>query len=264
MLSKLITDEDPMHIHKTLGLLTLSNYAFQTVYYVNYGEMYNIDKLIYVHICLHLSSFVFKVLSKRPKEMDKMKMFIWEELRLHSMIFAYRSCFSILYPDFSKAIVFLTMMAADTATHYVGDAEFTTVRGRHERPTKSLAKQAYSIFFSTSQMGATAICSGCFQDSYSKFLTFQTLIPIQTSAFGLTLLRKNIINKTVWQVVYTIELSLVYVWWYYIYRSWYIIPMSVVPYLLRRAGVPKYAIWLLFIIGDDLRNVFMTYMLAYQ
>ncbi len=252
ILSKLITHEDKFNIHKTMGILTLTNFLFQTVHYLYYKKLYFINAFIFIHIVLHITSFIFKVLSKRPKSGDKMKLFIWEELRLHSMIFAYRACFSILFPDYAKIIIFLTMIAADLATKFVGDETYTTVRGQHDKE-KSFKKQMYSAFFSMSQMGATAICSGCFQKNHNKFLTFQTLIPIQTSAFGLTLLRKNIIDKTTWQIVYSIELSLVYILWYFVYRNFFIIPMSFFPFLLRKIGVSKYIIWSIFVLIDKIK-----------
>ena len=93
--NKLFTEEDPYNIHKTFGFLALSNFAFQSYYYINYGEMFYIDKFIFIHMLLHVTSFVFKVLKQRPETGDKMKMFIWEELRMHSMIFTYRGCFCI-------------------------------------------------------------------------------------------------------------------------------------------------------------------------
>ena len=34
--NKLFTEEDPYNIHKTFGFLTLSNFAFQSYYYMNY------------------------------------------------------------------------------------------------------------------------------------------------------------------------------------------------------------------------------------
>ena len=250
ILSQLITHEDKFNLHKTLGLITLTNFSFQTIYYLLYQTLYKIDFFINFHIILHLSSFIFKVLPKRPKNSEKMKMFIWEELRIHSMIFAYRGCFCILYNNFSRPIIFLTMILADLTTKFVGDSEFTTIRGQHDKNTLSFKKQIYTAFFSISQMGATAICSGCFQSEYNNFLTFQTLIPIQTSAFGLTLLRKNIINKTTWQIIYSIELSAVYIFWYYVYGNFNILYMSIIPYLLRRAGLPKYMIWILFVLTD--------------
>lgn len=257
---KLFTEEDPYNIHKTFGFLTLGNFVLQPYYYINYGEMFHIDKFIFIHIILHLTSFVFKVLKQRPESSDKMKMFIWEELRMHSMLFTYRACFCILYPEFSRWIVILTMCAADYTTYKIGNANFTTVRGQHNRSSNSLVKKTYGAFFSMSQMGATAICSGCFQPSFNTFLAFQTLIPIQTSAFGLTLLRKNLINKTIWQVIYTFELSLVYIMWYREYKNLNIIMMSAIPYICRRFGMSKYFIWFLFFTINDLINISEYYL----
>ena len=250
IISKLITHEDNFHLHKTMGILTLTNFFFQTIHYFMYKRLYYINYYIFIHILLHVSSFIFQVLPKRPKNVDKMKMFIWEELRIHSMIFAYRACFSILFQNYARIIIFLTMIAADLTTKYVGDSSFTTVRGQHDKNTQSIKKQIYSAFFSMSQMGATAICSGCFQPTYNNFLTFQTLIPIQTSAFGLTLLRKNIISKTTWQIVYSLELGSVYIFWYYVYGNLYIVPMTSIPYILRKIGISKYVIWSLFVLVD--------------
>ena len=42
--NKLFTEEDPYNIHKTFGFLTLSNFAFQSYYYMNYGEMFYISR----------------------------------------------------------------------------------------------------------------------------------------------------------------------------------------------------------------------------
>ena len=100
-------------------------------------------------------------------------------------------------------------------------------------------------------MGATLICSGCFQTSPNDILTFSTLPPIQTSAFGLTLLRKNIISKKIWQIIYGIELLLVYILWFNVYKNIYIIPLSLLPYFLRRLGFSKYLIWLFIFYLDN-------------
>ncbi len=262
MLSKLFTTEDNFNIHKSLGFLTLMNFFIQSINFIFFGNMFYIEYLIGIHLMLHLTSFIFNVLPSRPKNGTRMNMFIWEELRMHSMIFAYRACFCIIYPELAKYIIFVTMILADMVTHFVGDKNFTTVRGQHDKNSSSFLKKIYGSFFSISQMGATAICSGCFQPEFSSFLAFQTLIPIQTSAFGLTLLRKNIISKTFWQVVYSIELSLVYFWWYIIYGNLYIIPMSVIPYIFRKFNFSKYFIWIVFVLIDEnktfLKNSFFS------
>ena len=126
-------------------------YFAYNVYYLN---IYTISP----HIFLHLSSFIFTVLIKRPVE-SKLNMFIWEELRIHSLLFAWRSCFSILFENYSSIICFATLIAADVTTHYHGNKDISTVRGQHSKVGKrSLVKEITGAFFSISQFGATFIC----------------------------------------------------------------------------------------------------------
>ena len=107
-LSDLITHEDPYHIHKSLGGFVIAHYFYQFIYYYHYQTMELTFINMLPHLLLHISSFVFRVLHNRMLT-EKLAMFIWEELRLHSMIFAYRSCFSILLPSYRVFFVFLTM-----------------------------------------------------------------------------------------------------------------------------------------------------------
>ena len=255
---RLFTSEDSYFFHKFFGFTCLVNFVLQYIYYFSYGVMFEIQKTIFLHIFLHISSFIFHVVKFRPSTSSIVNMFIWEELRLHSMIFSYRACFTILFPEYSKHITYLTMMLADVATYYFGSSNMTTVRGSHEKESKSLFKKIAAIYFSTSQMGATILCSGCFQNSFSNILVFSTLIPIQTSAFGLTLLRKSLISKVTWQVIYSFELGLIYILWYYIYRNLYIIPLSIAPYIFRRLGLSKYIIWLVIFLIDSKINSIQT------
>ena len=102
------------------------------------------------------------------------------------------------------------------------------------------------MFFSTSQMGATIICAGFFQKNINPILVFCTLPAIQTSAFGMTLLRKNIISKEIWQIVYSIELVLVYIVWLLEYKNLDILGYSLIAYLLRSNNLNKYLLWIFF------------------
>jgi hypothetical protein len=238
-LKKLFTHEDPYFIHKGLGFLCLANYVAQFYMYFAHGTYYLNLYTIAPHILLQGSAFVFKVLAKRPTE-SMLNMFIWEELRIHSLLFAWRACFSILYPTWAPVICLFTMGAADIATNYHGNSEVSTVRGQHSKVGKrSLIKELTGAFFSISQMGATFIC--LLGDS--PILIFSTLPPIQTSAFGMTLIRKNLINKTIWSVVYSAELLMTYYIWYREYRDFSIFYIPSLLYLLRRCGISKYLIW---------------------
>ena len=255
-INELITNEDYFHIHKSLGIYVIFHYFYQYIHYFVYGGMNLHVWNMLPHMGLHLSSFMFHVLHKRIMS-QKMAMFIWEELRLHSMIFAFRACLSILIPDMRGFFVFFTMISADIVTKMHGVEGTSTVRGTHDRVSSNWLKQLSGAFFSTSQMGATLICAGYFQYHYSPVLAFSTLPPIQTSAFGMTLIRKNIINKTVWQIVYGMELSMVYILWYQETGNMLILPLGLFCYLMRKCGMNKYLLFLLIGLGDQVWRQFL-------
>jgi len=252
---KLITIEDPIHVHKFFGIYCLLNYIIQFSYYFIYRSMVLNVYTILPHICLHISSFIFKVLQKRPvteenKIISKMSMFIWEELRIHSLVFGSRSCLIILFPEHAYYILIGTMLIADIASYTFGIPNVTTVRGNNNVKKNSLIKKIYACFFSTSQMGATILCGGFFQKGFipNPILVFSTLPAIQTSAFGMTLMRKNIIDKNTWQIAYSIELTLVYIIWYMEYGNFNIVLYSLFAYLLRTNGLNKYVLWGLYML----------------
>tara|TARA_B100002051_G_scaffold276209_1_gene323226 strand:+ start:2070 stop:2900 length:831 start_codon:yes stop_codon:yes gene_type:complete len=240
---KLVTNEDPLHLHKLLGAYVLLHFCVQLGLYACTRTMYLTPMLIWPHIALHASSFAFKVLPKRPAE-GRGRMFVWQELRAHAGIFAMRQCMCILYPRDGPLFVISTMAAADAATWFLGTPGLTTVRGCQHKRSKSIAKRAAGAFFSMSQLGGTLICSGAFQpNGVNPVLAFASLPAIQTSPFGMTLLRKNLISKTTWQVVYAAQLVLVYCVWYAEYGSMWLAPVSLALYLLRCTGVSKYVLW---------------------
>ena len=105
ILSKLITHEDKFHIHKTMGLLTLTNFIFQTIHYFAYQKLYYINQYIFIHIFLHMTSFIFRYCQNVPKAGDKNENVYLGKLRLHSMIFAYRACFNFI-SEYARVIIF--------------------------------------------------------------------------------------------------------------------------------------------------------------
>ena len=237
-LKKLFTHEDPYYIHKGLGLYCLINYLTQFYLYFFYKTYYLNFYTILPHMLLQISSFIFNVLQKRPVE-TRLNMFIWEEMRIHSLLFAWRACFAILFPEWGPTICFITMNMADIVTVYYGESHVSTVRGQHIKVGKrGLLKELTGAFFSISQMGATYIC----MDS-SPILIFSTLPPIQTSAFGMTLIRKNLINKSIWSIVYSAELLMTYYIWYNEYNNINIFYISTALYFFRRFGFSKYFMW---------------------
>ena len=90
-LNDLITHEDPYHIHKSLGAFVIAHYFYQFNYYYYYETMELTFINMLPHLLLHISSFVFS--SHNRMLTEKLAMFIWEELRLHSMILLIDRCF---------------------------------------------------------------------------------------------------------------------------------------------------------------------------
>lgn len=239
---KLFTHEDTFNIHKIMGFYCILNYFTQIALY-HYNHIYLTPYVIVPHLLLPVTSFMFKVLSFRPTQ-NKMNMFIWNELRLHATIFSFRSCLTIIFPMHSIEILVLTLIGADIATYFYGTPGISTVRGNIERHGKRNAtKELSAAFFSISQIGATIICGGLLQKQVSPILVFLTLPPIQTSAFGMTLLRKNLITKNIWTIVYLFELSLVYIYWYFEYGNVNIFFYALPFYILRRQNISKYILW---------------------
>jgi hypothetical protein len=255
--NKLITKEDPYFIHKACGIYCIFNYFIQFYFYFMYNTIYLNYIILIPHILLHVTSFIFHVLSKRPTQV-KGNMFIWEELRIHSLLFALRPCLGIIFPDYSYFFSYLTLILADVTTYYHGTNGISTVRGNHENINKrSMYKELIGSFFSVSQIGASIICFGIFQNKINPILLFATLPPIQTSAFGMTLIRKNIINKEIWSVVYSLELLLVYIIWYFEYNNINILFYSLMLYFIRRNGISKYIIWSL---SPIIYNILIMYL----
>ena len=241
-MSALVTNEDPCHVHKTMGICCLANFAAQMVLYALDAPRLSVGTLA-PHMLLPLTSFVFKVLPKRVVG-NRMSMFIWSELRLHTAIFSLRACLVILFPRYAIHIVAGTLVAADIATVYRGTPGVSTVRGSiAKHGTRGWIKEISAAFFSVSQIGATIICGGLFQPSVSPMLVFMTLPPVQTSAFGMTLMRKNRISNRAWTAVYVAELLSAYVYWFLAYGNVHVFFYAIPLYLLRRRGVSKYVLW---------------------
>ena len=251
---RLITNEDPFHIHKIFGLYCILNFMLQIYLFFTEKMILSLWVLL-PHILLPTTSLFFNVLNKRPKK-GKMKMFIWKELQLHSILFSLRAIFTILFPEKRIYIIFCTMLFADFISKLYGTKGFSTVRGKQSKNGKrSILLELQAFFFSSSQLGATLICSGILQKQISPELIFLTLPPIQTSAFGMTLIRKNLINKRTWSILYSLELLLVYFGWYYLKKNMSIIPYTILIYILRRFVFKnKYLMWLNIFLFDKLKQ----------
>lgn len=206
-LPKLITKEDPYHIHKTIGTLSLIN--FGKCYYrlfIN-GHMglntYDIRFLLFIHAFLSISSFIFKI----PKNRNPISPMIYPEFRLHNLIFSYRSiiCTLLFYYKFpviyNILVCFCSMIFADIVTHYW--KEGTTMRNmKFDQSISKETKHAITLFHSKMQIFATLYMIGNIDSAFSP------LFAIQFSSLLMTLIRKNIIKTNQWHLLYALSLMM--------------------------------------------------------
>lgn len=94
IIKKLVTKEDPIYLHKILGLFAISSFIYRYGYcYWNYGNLgfegsWYDHLTMALHLALSCSSIIFEVLQRR---IVKKPLIIWHEYRLHAMVFTLRS-----------------------------------------------------------------------------------------------------------------------------------------------------------------------------
>ena len=214
-LYKLITNEDSKLIHKSLGIICLINFIYQYYHLFSYGYMHleNNPKapLIFtIHGILSLSSFIFHV----PRNRHKGLPMIYQEFRLHSILFALRSviCGLCFYYKLDMAynifVINLTMILADLVTNKF-KAETKTMRGMpFNKDISEEEKKSVTLMHSNQQFGATMFMLSNIDGAFSP------LLAIQIAAFLMTLVRKGIITALDWHRVYSISLWLnIFVYW---------------------------------------------------
>jgi hypothetical protein len=184
---KLFTKEDPIGIHKYLGLFCLINFIGR------YSQMYFRDPAaglgtrghpwfsiacLIPHAVLSLSSLIFHTV---PKERIVGKPMIWQEYRVHNIIFGVRSVLTALAASlavragnglvsrklaiaFSGACVLLANHGADIATDKLRavEAESTTATMPYWEGCSIATQMRFKSFYAYCQFMATLACLVCF------------------------------------------------------------------------------------------------------
>lgn len=220
MLRKLFTHEDKFMLHKCFGILSLCNFLLSmynlstTENYLLFPWMNNLymSYILFTHSILHITSFQFLLSDRRNRKYN----IIWPEMRIHSMIFTYRSIMSIyvLYSQVQYAplwrylIVIATMALADITTYkYTQSSVSRTMRDNpYPDGTDPIVIKYVNGFYSVSQVFATMHI--LFAPNYEYI--YLTLIPIQIAPFLMTLQRKGFINQLTWHIIYFLTVIINY------------------------------------------------------
>eukprot|EP01128_Nolandella_sp_AFSM9_P002116 TRINITY_DN12501_c0_g1_i1.p1 TRINITY_DN12501_c0_g1~~TRINITY_DN12501_c0_g1_i1.p1 ORF type:complete len:304 (-),score=49.99 TRINITY_DN12501_c0_g1_i1:73-984(-) len=263
---KLFTPEDPHNMHKFLGLYAVISFIYRYIYVtIVKGQSHlgftgtAFDWLtIGLHMSLSCSSLIFHVLARR---ILKRPMIIWEEYRLHAIVFSMRtaSCFVVGYftannhnnSPWVYALLPLVMLVhhlvVDEITRRHGTTGTTTVRiDNNSTPFSKFVLRVYSFY----QFLALAVMLIPYGNLNLMTIGFNSLIAIQSSAFLMTLYRKGLIDYYSHSFWYTLCLGFSA---YHILQAHpsprLLLAQTALAYLLRVVGrQSKYVVWGLFVV----------------
>ena len=284
---KLFTREDPMGIHKYLGIFCLLNFIGRH-YQMLFGDpaaglgtkghpWFAIACLI-PHLLLSLSSLIFETV---PKERVVGKPMIWQEFRVHNILFGARSVLSSLAAALAikagngpkvrlAAIVFCgacvlgANFGADIATAKLRTEEnqSTTATMPYWEKCSIPTQLRFKGFYAYCQFMATLACLAVGNPAWG----LSTLMAIQLASLLMTLVRKGLLSAKGYHYGYTFCLL---VPWLVGIRSWLFTMTPEFPlltmlgylmYNLRQRGASKYSLWIPVILARVLiGDRFITY-----
>ena len=205
LLLKLFTNEDHTQLHKTLGALSVLSFVYRYFWvYPTTGSLgftgsWFDHATMLIHFLLSASSLIFHVIARRILNRP---MIIWEEYRLHAIVFTSRSIavylFGCLRPLQGTLLENILLTATVLSFHLMADY-ITKLHGSKDGSTTVRIKdnqtsdiQAVLRFYALYQF--SALTSHLIPSDNLQSLGFNTLIAIQSSAFLMTLYRKSVIS----------------------------------------------------------------------
>ena len=275
---KLFTKEDRIGIHKYLGLFVLGNYAcrYYQMYFKRhdlacglgkYGHPWFAFLCLIPHGLLSLSSLIFHTV---PKERVVGKPMIWQEYRVHNIIFGMRSVLTAMITSLGikygntgivrKLAVSLcctcvigSLIGADIATHKLRavEVESTTATMPYWENCSITTQRKFKSFYAYCQFMATLACLAVGNPAWP----FCVLLAIQGASLMMTLVRKGLLSTKGYHYGYTATLIAPYFvglrTMLYTRRPdfAYMVVLAYILFQARRRGVNKYVLWVPVVLG---------------
>jgi hypothetical protein len=284
---KLFTREDPIGIHKYLGIFCLLNFIgrYRQMLFGDpaaglgtRGHPWFAIACLIPHLLLSLSSLIFETV---PRERVVGKPMIWQEFRVHNILFGARSVLSSLAAAlaikagngpttrlaaiaFCGACVLGANIGADIATAKLRTAEqeSTTATMPYWEGCSIQTQLRFKGFYAYCQFMATLACLAVGNPAWG----LATVLAIQMASLLMTMVRKGLLSTRGYHYGYTICLLAP---WLVGIRSGLVTMTPEFPlmtglgylmYKLRRNGVSKYSLWIPVILARILvGDSFITY-----
>ena len=247
---KLFTPEDNMFVHKFLGFFALLSFLFRYGVVWSYSEGLGFNEYsefnllsLCVHWLLSASSLIFHVLASRNV---REPLIIYEEYRLHAILFTTRACGVTVLSWYGCSglelisFVLIIHLLVDRITARYGTKGVTAVR--NDGRGKAWFLQPMRYFYSYYQF--LALGSHLLLCPQLGDLGFNTLGAIQSSAFLMTLRRKNIIRWEMHMFWYSLTLLCSMMVIYQVHGLMFFL-LAAVCFLVRctMPSISKYWIW---------------------
>lgn len=222
-MAKLITNHDPFHIHKILGVCALLNYIYRFFLLLTIGTCFPQDEpksisvtSVLLHALLSLSSLLLPL----PKKRNFSSPMIWPEFRLHSITFASRHAIMTIavlcnaVPEniwanlaFRLLIITGTIQIASIITDKYGcRVKRTTNAMAYPKHITEEMQKPVKKFYTLSQFGATATC--LLDD---PTILFVPIFAIQIAPLMMTFVRKGKASAASLHRVYALSLYFAFV-----------------------------------------------------
>jgi hypothetical protein len=271
---KLFTQEDPIGIHKYLGIFVLLHFAVR--YYqmlctdpsaglgtrLGHGSSWGPVLCLLPHGLLSISSLIFHTV---PRDRVVGQPMIWQEYRIHNIGFGLRSVINAALcamairggntPLVRHVAVIgsciscvMAMIVADIATRYLrsNELESTTATMPYWEGCSSITQKRFKSFYAYCQFMATI---GCLTVTNPAF-PLAILLAIQLASLLMTLVRKGLLSTRGYHGAYTASLMAPFLvalrstWYMKSPQMLHLFLLGSVLYQLRCYGVNKYMIWL--------------------
>lgn len=260
VVSKLFTNEDNVQFHKVMGLLSVVSFLYRyfwvypTTGTLGFDGKWFDHATMGIHLLLSCSSLIFHVIRSRIKNRP---MIIWEEYRLHAIVFSVRCMSVYLYGYFFPptgalwervalpTLVLVHHIAADKVTEIYGSKDgSTTVRIKDDNKADVTAVLRFYSFYQFA-----ALASYLQPHANLSDLGFNALIAIQSSAFLMTLYRKSLISEKTHALVYSICL---FISMFHIFRNcgngFFFAKLSAAYLARTNFRFNKYFLWICFVV----------------
>lgn len=251
IIKKLFTQEDSMNIHKTLALLSIISYIYRYNYIIRYGSFGFDNKIItlltfLIHMSLSLSSLIFDVIERK---IATNPLTIHTEYRLHAILFSVRSIvismiglYEIKYKYACALTSLVCHILVDIVTYLYGLPGNTAVRSFPDADKIGKSLQLLYSFYQFIALGSHI------SNKLSIEEGFNGMIAIQSSAFLMTLRKKNLIANSDYVIWYGLSLVLsTYVFMLH-HNIVFFILIGILFYIRVNYRTSKYIIWFIFTI----------------